>query len=125
MVRYGAQRARLLRPRCIGAEGPRTQLLIYLYIYLSIYLSIYLFIHPSIDPSIHRSIHPSIHPSIYLPIYIPTYLPTYQTWTIRFLIPGRGKRFSCSRKSPDQLWARPSSPCIGHRGLSVYKAAGA
>ena len=28
MIRYGAQRARLLRPRCIGAERPRTQLLI-------------------------------------------------------------------------------------------------
>ena len=30
MIRYGAQRARLLRPRCIGAERPQTQLLIYL-----------------------------------------------------------------------------------------------
>ena len=30
MIRYGAQRARILRPRCIGAERPQTQLLIYL-----------------------------------------------------------------------------------------------
>jgi len=38
MPRYGAQRARPLRPRCIGAEWPRTQLLIQLPTYLSIYL---------------------------------------------------------------------------------------
>jgi len=30
MIRYGAQRDSLLRPRCIGVGGPRTQLLIYL-----------------------------------------------------------------------------------------------
>ena len=29
MIRYGAQRAPLFRPRCIGAERPQTQLLIY------------------------------------------------------------------------------------------------
>jgi len=29
MIRYGAQRTRLLWPRCIGAERHRTQLLIY------------------------------------------------------------------------------------------------
>jgi len=34
----GAQRDRLLRPRCIGTERPPTQLLVYLSIYLSIYL---------------------------------------------------------------------------------------
>ena len=49
MIRYGAQRARLLRPRCIGAETPQTQLLIcppthpptYLSVCLSAYLSIF------------------------------------------------------------------------------------
>ena len=40
MIRYGAQMSHLLRPRYIGAERPRTQLLIYL-----------------------SSIHPSIHPT--------------------------------------------------------------
>jgi len=37
MIRYGAQRTRLLRPRCIGAERPRTQLLIYPSIYLPLF----------------------------------------------------------------------------------------
>ena len=37
MIRYGAQRARLLRPRCIVAERPRTQLLIYLPIHVCIH----------------------------------------------------------------------------------------
>ena len=51
MIRYGAQRA-CLRPRCIGAERPRTQMPIYLSIYVPIYLCTYLSINP---------IHPSIH----------------------------------------------------------------
>jgi hypothetical protein len=53
-TKSGAQRAHSLRPRCIGAVGPRIRVSIYLSIYLPIYLciyvSIYLFTYPSIIP---------------------------------------------------------------------------
>ena len=60
MIRYGAQRASLLRPRCIGAERPRTQLLINQSIYLSICLSVCL--------SICLCVCLSIYLSVYLPV---------------------------------------------------------